>query len=143
MNKIVRLFAVLGTFIFSTGALANDVVGVWETVEGKSHVEITNCGDNKYCGTIIWLKEPNTDKGTPKLDVNNQDENLQNRPIVGIQILKDLEKVGENEWDDGTIYNPEDGQIYGSEMVLTDPDTLEVSGCVLFICKAQTWTRKK
>jgi uncharacterized protein (DUF2147 family) len=143
MKKIAGLMAVLVTFLFSTSVYANDVTGVWETVEGKSHVEITACGDDKYCGTIIWLKEPNTEKGTPKIDLNNQDESLQKRPIVGIQILKDLEKVGENEWDDGTIYNPEDGQIYGSEMVLTDPDTLEVSGCVLFFCKAQTWTRKK
>ncbi|WP_159104338.1 DUF2147 domain-containing protein [Sneathiella glossodoripedis] len=137
------LFGALTSVFFISGAMANDVTGVWETVEGKSHVEISACEGNKYCGKIIWLKEPNTEKGTPKLDINNQDESLRNRPIEGIQILKDLEKVSENEWDDGTIYNPEDGNTYSSEMVLMDENTLNVSGCVLFICKEQTWTRLK
>ena len=61
--------------------------------------------------------------------------------IIGISLLKGLEKTGANEWDDGTIYNPEDGQTYSSEMMLIDTKTLEVKGCVLFFCETQTWKR--
>ena len=44
-------------------------------------------------------------------------------------------------WDDGEIYNPEDGKTYDSEMEVIDADTVKVSGCVWFICKTQTWKR--
>ena len=143
MKNWTIALSILGFFSATTSSAASDVIGIWQTVEGKSHVEISSCGDNKYCGKIIWLKEPNNEQGAPKLDANNQEENLRARPILGLDLLKDLEKVADNEWDDGTIYNPEDGHIYSSEMTLSDPDTLEVSGCVLFICEAQSWTRLK
>lgn len=142
MKKSV--IALLSTgFLFATmAAHASEVVGVWETVEGKSHVRIDKCGD-KFCGEIIWLKEPNDTKGKPKTDINNQDENLRGRQIVGIQLLKDLKQIKPNEWDDGEIYNPEDGNTYSSEMTLLSANELKVEGCVLFICKKQIWTRKQ
>ncbi|MFT6558725.1 DUF2147 domain-containing protein [Sneathiella sp.] len=144
MKKLVCGLTFLAAMGMGGTASANsDVIGIWETVEGKSHVQISSCGENKYCGELIWLKEPNTEKGEPKTDINNQDEKLRNRPIIGIQLLNGLEKTGPNEWDDGTIYNPEDGNTYSSEMRLIDTDQLQVEGCVLFICKEQIWTRKK
>lgn len=141
MSRLI--IAVLAFVTFGASTAFADVTGVWETVEGKSHVEISPCSDNKFCGKIIWLKEPNDENGKPILDTNNQDENKRGRQILGINLLKGLEKTGDNEWDDGYIYNPEDGQTYSSEMSLQDKDTLEVKGCVLFICKSQTWKRIK
>ena len=43
-------------------------------------------------------------------------------------------------FDDGTIWNPSDGETYSSEMQL-EGNVLKVDGCVAFICKEQTWTR--
>ncbi|MCG8493899.1 MAG: DUF2147 domain-containing protein [Sneathiellales bacterium] len=142
MKKSV--IALLSTmFLFAvTQAQAAEVVGIWETVEGKSHVKIDKCGD-KFCGEIIWLKEPNDKNGKPKTDINNQNENLRGRQIVGIQLLKDLKQIKANEWDNGEIYNPEDGNTYSSEMTLLSDSKLKVEGCVLFLCKEQIWTRKK
>jgi len=142
MKKGVIAFLSAGFLFAATAAHASEVVGVWETVEGKSHVKIDKCGD-KFCGEIIWLKEPNDTKGKPKTDINNQDENLRGRQIVGIQLLKDLKQIKANEWDDGEIYNPEDGNTYSSEMTLLSANELKVEGCVLFICKKQIWTRKQ
>lgn len=141
MKFFLTLFTLVAGSFALTGAAAADVTGVWETVGGKSHVEIKSCNTDKFCGEIIWLREPNNEQGTPKQDINNSEEGLRSRPILGISLLKDLEKSGADEWDDGTIYNPEDGQTYSSEMMLMDAKTLEVKGCVLFICKTQTWKR--
>ena len=143
MKKIILLITAGLMGISSSALAANDVIGVWETVEGKSHVQISPCGSEKYCGEIIWLKKPNDKKGKPLKDVNNTDEKLRSRPILTMQLLRDLEKVSDNEWEDGYIYNPEDGQTYSSEMNLMDPDTLQVKGCVLFFCQSQTWKRIK
>lgn len=117
-----------------------DVTGTWSTVENKSHVKIEPCGD-KFCGKIIWLKEPDTKDGKPKTDENNTNEALKGRPILGMELLNGFVAAGSNEWDDGTIYNPEDGKTYSSTLTLADPKKLEVKGCVLFFCKTQEWSR--
>lgn len=139
------LGGVLGclTFFGVTQVSFADVSGVWLTVGGKSHVEISNCDGDKFCGKIVWLKEPNDKEGNPKKDINNRNDNKKSRPLLGVNLLKDLEKSGDNEWEDGYIYNPEDGETYSSEMKLIDPNTLEVKGCVLFLCKEQVWARVK
>lgn len=117
-----------------------DVTGTWSTVDDKSHVKIEPCGD-KFCGKIIWLKEPDTKDGKPKTDENNTNEALKTRPILGMELLTGFVAAGSDEWDDGTIYNPEDGKTYSSTMTLADPKKLEVKGCVLFFCKTQVWNR--
>lgn len=141
MKKIIGLTT---GFVMSFGMMGfaqADVTGTWSTVEGKSHVVIAVCDGDKFCGTINWLKEPNNEEGAPKKDINNKDEGLRDRGILGISLLKGLEKTGDNEWDDGYIYNPEDGETYSSEMKLIDDNTLAVKGCVLFFCKEQLWSR--
>ncbi|MEH6402946.1 MAG: DUF2147 domain-containing protein [Sneathiella sp.] len=143
MKKNLGLFASCIMFFGLTQTGHADVSGIWLTVDGKSQVEIANCDGDKFCGKIIWLKEPNDKNGSPKKDTNNRDDNKKDRPILGINLLQGLEKSGDNEWDDGSIYNPEDGETYSSEVKMINADTLEVKGCVLFICKEQIWDRVK
>ena len=143
MKKILSVLVGCMMLFGLTQIAQADVSGIWLTVGGKSHVEISNCDGDKFCGKIIWLKEPNDKNGSPKKDINNRDDNKKDRAILGINLLKGLEKSGENEWEDGYIYNPEDGETYSSEMKMINADTLEVKGCVLFICKEQIWARVK
>ncbi len=124
----------------TAGSALADVRGVWLVQSGNAHVKIDDCGD-KLCGSIVWLKEPLDENGKEKLDKENEDEALRTRKIMGLPMLKDFVADGENAWDDGSIYNAEDGKTYSSEMQLKDANTLEVKGCVLFFCKSQTWTR--
>jgi hypothetical protein len=57
-------------------------------------------------------------------------------------ILIDMKKKpGVDQWE-GQVYNAKDGQSYSSTIKLTDPDHLEIQGCVLgFLCGGETWTR--
>ena len=41
----------------------------------------------------------------------------------------------------GRIYNADNGKTYASDVSLVDARTLKVSGCVLFICGSEQWTR--
>ncbi|MCP5367410.1 MAG: DUF2147 domain-containing protein [Hyphomicrobiales bacterium] len=119
---------------------AADILGTWLTKGGKSHVTIEPCGE-RFCGKIVWMKEPNDAAGKPKLDKENSDEALRSRPILGLPLLTGFKKNGAREWDGGQIYNPEDGKTYRSELELKSDHELGVSGCVLFFCKEQLWTR--
>ncbi len=127
---------------FAGGALA-DPRGVWLTVSGKSHVKIDNCIDDedRLCGKIIWLRRPLGDDGEPRRDIHNEDESLRHRPVLGLRVIWDMEDESDGEWGDGEIYNPTDGETYDAEVEEIDADTLEVSGCVWFLCKTQTWNR--
>ena len=130
---------------FAGGARADPPLGMWLTGSGKSLVTVYPCEDDndKLCGKIVWLRKPTFEDGTPRLDIHNDDESLRDRPLIGIQVLWDMEDQGDGEWDDGEIYNPEDGDTYSAEMEEIDEKTMEVSGCFFIICKTQTWKRVK
>lgn len=128
----------------STGPQGSGPVGRWLTEGGKSQVEIARCGD-KLCGRIVWLNEPLDETGKPKTDKNNPAETERSRPILGLQLLAGFIKSAEaaDRWEDGTIYNPEDGKVYKCTLTLQDANTLKVRGYVgvpLF-GKTQVWTR--
>ena len=131
--------------LFATAAWSQSLspVGVWTNQDGKAKFEIYPCGD-KLCGKIISLKEPNKD-GKPKVDENNPEKKLQNRPLQGLVFLKGFEYDGDNKWDEGTIYDPESGKTYSCYMKMLDKEQLEVKGYIGFslIGKSQNWTRVK
>ncbi len=133
--------ALLGASL-GTG-LAADPMGTWHTEEGKATVRIAVCGP-ALCGTIIALKEANDpETGKPKLDKNNADAGLRNRPVVGVLIVLGMKPSGTaNKWS-GQVYNAEDGKTYSGSLTLQDANTIKLEGCILggLVCKAQTWTR--
>jgi uncharacterized protein (DUF2147 family) len=118
-------------------------VGEWVTEGGKARVRIEPCAAEpaKLCGAITWSYQPEGAGPGPLVDVNNQDPALRSRPILGLPLLQGFEPDGPSAWGGGTIYDPEGGKTYRSKMRLDGPDRLEVEGCVLFVCRGQTWTR--
>ncbi|PKL74331.1 MAG: DUF2147 domain-containing protein [Candidatus Melainabacteria bacterium HGW-Melainabacteria-1] len=120
---------------------ANDIVGTWVTEGGKSHVQISKQG-SQYVGKLIWLKEPNRD-GKPKVDKNNGNAALRTRPVLGLSLLQGFVFKGDH-WENGKIYNPEDGKEYSCSLKLKNATTLEVRGYVFnpALGKTQTWKRK-
>ena len=132
-------------FILSLGvpAWGEGVVGTWATDGDKSHVEIAPCG-LKFCGSIVRLKEPLDDDGKLKHDAYNPHKILRDRSIVGMPLLaKFVASTEGNVWEDGTIYNPEDGKTYSCTLTLLDTETLKVRGYVglPMFGKTQIWKR--
>ncbi len=124
-------------------AAAASAIGEWVTEGDKARVRIEPCAADagQLCGKITWSYRPDDAPSGPLLDINNNDPELRTRPIVGLPLLEGFEPAGPDAWDKGTIYDPEGGKVYKSKFRLKGPDTLEVDGCVLFICESQTWTR--
>ena len=89
-------------------------------------MRVEACGD-KMCGTII---DGHSADGAVSGDY----------PHKGKPIIWDMVAEGENVWDDGMIWAPDDDETYSSNMELKG-DVLTVEGCVLFICRGQDWTR--
>lgn len=106
------------------------LIGVWQPSHGKARIKVDKIS-GKYYGKIVWLREPNDpDTGEPKLDKNNPDESMRNVPLRGYRMLKDFEYVGDGVWENGTIYDPENGKTYSCVIKLKDDNTLDIRGYI-------------
>jgi uncharacterized protein (DUF2147 family) len=136
------------------GAADGDqIVGLWATapdeVDGNAHVEIYQ-GKGKYEGKIVWLEKPvyNPDDeegmaGQDKVDRENPDAALRDRPVLGLQIMFEFEYAGDNRWKKGTIYAPDDGKTYKCKISLSEDGVLKVRGYIgiSMLGRTEEWTR--
>ncbi|MBO0939583.1 DUF2147 domain-containing protein [Fibrella sp. HMF5335] len=121
------------------------VVGTWLNGTKKGHIQIYKQG-SKYFGKLVFLTEPNDPAtGKPKVDSKNPDAKLRSRALLNLNLMNDFVFDGDSQWEDGKIYNPEDGKTYSCYMKLNNPNTLTVRGYVgiKMLGKSQTWTRIK
>lgn len=144
MKKIASLLTVLLLSFFVGFAQQNgdDILGVWETGNGKAQVKITKVG-SYYFGRIVWLKIPLDTDGKPKLDKNNQDPSKKNNPILGLQLVGGFEFKGNNLWENGTIYDPETGKTYNCKITMTDINNMNIRGFIgiSMFGRTDTWKR--
>jgi len=118
-----------------SSALAADPTGDWRVADGVANIRVAQCNGSMW-GVVAWEKTPGG------RDSNNPDPAKQARPTLGMPILIDMKKKpGADQWE-GQVYNAKDGQLYSSTITPTDPDHMEIRGCVLgFLCGGETWTR--
>jgi len=144
---IVTCILLVSATVFA--ANADDILGVWFNGEKNAKIEINKCAE-KYCGKIVWLKEPNYPEaskdgtpGTPKLDHNNPDAALKKAPVLGLQIVYDFAFAGDDLWKDGRVYDPKNGKTYKGKMTLVSPQQLNLRGYIgiSLIGRTTSWTR--
>ncbi len=139
MSKLLAtlLLSLLFPYIVNAATYtADSIAGLWEVEERDGRIEIFRCGE-KYCGSIAWLKEPVyplDDKGKmpgqPLVDRENPKKELRGRPLIGLQMMEGYTFRGNNLWDDGRIYNTDNGKTYSSRISLKSRDVLELRGYV-------------
>lgn len=117
--------------------------GLWLTENKRAIIEIGPCGE-KACGKIVWMAEPLTADGQPKVDAKNEDPALQSRPICGLPLIGDFERSGPGAWDDGFIYSPQEGETYTAYLEAQPDGTLKLRGYIglPILGKSQIWTRE-
>jgi len=121
---------------FTAGASArdqqkskSDLVGNWLTVDGKAIVRIEACGQ-EFCGHIVFLREPNDEKGQPLKEINYQQPQARAQLVCGLQILDGLKQISGTEWSHGQICHPEEGRTCSAAIVKSAPDRLQVFGYI-------------
>ncbi|HEU4429015.1 MAG TPA: DUF2147 domain-containing protein [Myxococcota bacterium] len=119
------------------------IAGLWATPGFGSIVELAPCAEAPatVCGRIVWLWEPNDERGRPRVDRNNPDRAARTRALVGTQIASGLRETEPGVWSEGRIYNPDDGRTY-TGAIRARGSVLELEGCALRVfCETQTWRR--
>lgn len=137
------LIIMVGISLLSTvvKAQADKIEGLWYNDVKSGKILITRGQDGKFYGKVVWLKEP-LKNGKPKVDELNQDPALRSRPRLGLQVLSNFEKDGDNKYTGGTIYDPLNGKTYSCKITYKG-STLDIRGYIgipLF-GRTTTWSR--
>ena len=136
------IFILLACFGYCQNS-GDDLLGTWLSGDKKGHIEIFKKGE-KYYGKIVWLREPKNEEGEALKDSNNPKEELQKRPLIGLVNLQDFEyDAADKEWEEGTIYDPENGNTYSCYITMENQNTINVRGFIGFslIGRTDVWTR--
>lgn len=128
------------------------ILGTYEAVSEEtnnvSHIKIIKASNGKYYGEIIWLKDSKYPDGSDKVDKLNPDEKLRSHKLIGLRLLKDfVYDISNDEWNDGTIYNPATGKTYKSFIKFEGPEKLYIRGFIgsswMGLGKTVYWNRIK
>lgn len=121
-------------------AQTDPIEKVWYNQEKTAKIQVYKAKDGRFYGKMVWLKEP-LENGKPKVDKENPDEKKRNTPLIGLILLRGLEKDGDNEYDNGKIYDPKNGKTYSCK-ITHKGNTLDLRGFVgiSLIGRTSTWT---
>lgn len=123
--------------LLAASAPSAAVEGDWLTADRAAIVRIGSCGAH-LCGAVarILARGPNV----PRTDVHNPDPTLRSHPLVGLPVLVGFARDGA-QWTGGRAYDAKTGRTYKARLTPNLDGSLTVTGCILFLCKSQRWTR--
>jgi len=134
------VFAILSLSI-SAQNHPDDLIGKWVNEDASARFEFFKTG-NTYNAKIIWLAKPQNENGEQKLDKNNPDKKLRNRPIIELVILTGLQFSANNTmWNDGKIYSPEKGETLACKIRLTNKNELALTVSKSIFSLTKKWKR--
>jgi uncharacterized protein (DUF2147 family) len=125
MKKLIFVFAL---FSFSALAQTDLTKGLWYNAEKTSKLQFYTQGDKMF-GKVVWLSEP-IRNGKPRVDDKNPDPKLATKPLMGLIFMKDFKKKSDKLWEDGTIYDPNNGKTYSCKITKVSDNELAVRGFI-------------
>jgi uncharacterized protein (DUF2147 family) len=115
-----------------TADSSTDVVGYWAGESSILHIQRQG---QQLSAVIVALTDPVYletedigEPGAPRKDNNNPDPNLQDRPLLGLNLLQDY-VFDDGRWQ-GKIYDPESGNVYSSRMSVDRSGELNMRGYI-------------
>lgn len=132
------------SFLITNLSFAQSIIGDWETYDDKTNelksiVQIYQKGDLYYGKIKEVLAKGNNSKICTACEGSKKDS-----PIIGLVIIEKME-LDNDEYNSGTILDPESGTTYKCLLALENSDKLKVRGYVGFslLGRTQYWKRKK
>ena len=144
MKHLIMLVIMALTLISpSIGNAQENILGKWKTIDDetgdpKSIVEIYRKNDKVY-GKIVKLFRNNNEDPDPICDLCPKDDPRYGQKIIGMEIIKNLEKEGE-EYANGTVLKPDEGKVFKCKIWL-EKDKLKIRGYWGIFYRTQTWLR--
>ncbi|WP_179990562.1 DUF2147 domain-containing protein [Acinetobacter sp. YH1901141] len=145
-NLLIGAFASL---MFSGSLFAADLTGTWQSIDDKTGspkalIEITKAENGTFTGKIIKVT-PRAGY-TPKTICVDCPAPYTNKPLVGLEIIKGLQHVDNNNYANGRILDPLAGKMYSLKgRLAANGKRLTLRGYVGIsaIGRTQTWIRQQ
>ena len=152
MGKVLAGVALVLATAGGAGAQQPSVMGTWLVASGKAEVRLQPCSDpagGPICGYISKLINPTGPDGkvVPPEEANdwrNSDPALRSRKVLGMALIWGFKKTSDpNSFEDGKIYNGENGKTYNANISLQPDGKLRLRGYVgtPMFGETQVWTR--
>lgn len=148
MRVVAYLFAVAVSSLLVDAALASDSspVGRWVSIDDKdgrprSVIDIVDVAGALQAKVAQIYDRPGDNPGHLCKKCSGD---LKDKPVIGMMIMNGLKRDGE-EWDGGTILDPDSGNVYSAKLRLIDGgQKLEVRGYlgISLFGRSQTWVRE-
>ncbi|MEF9957054.1 MAG: DUF2147 domain-containing protein [Acinetobacter sp.] len=117
-----QIISVLFFSVLSSLAFANDITGLWQTIDDKTgapkgQVEIRKDANGNYVGKVVKI--------TPRLGYTPKEICVDcpapytNKPILGLDTLTGLKHSSGNNYTGGRILDPNTGKIYSMKAKLS------------------------
>jgi uncharacterized protein (DUF2147 family) len=151
MKKMI-LATLVALVSSSASAQAPSIMGTWLTASGVAKVRIGPCTDaaaGPICGFIVGLVNPKGPDGQvvapdAATDYRNSNPELRSRKVIGMPLIWGFRKTSDpNAFEEGQIYNGENGKTYKANISLQADGTLRLRGYVgsPMLGETQIWTR--
>ena len=143
----MRMIAAIILFLMPLVLVAGNpdsILGVWQNSDKSVLIRIYK-ENNRYHGSIIKMCSTDKDACNQR-DTKNPDDSLKNRKLVGLVILKNLIFDGDSTWEEGSIYDPNNGKTYRTKVTLSDDgNTLKLRGFIglSLFGRTEEWIRIK
>ena len=150
--KLLLATIVLCATVSTASAQQGTVMGTWLSESGVAQIKIGPCPDaarGPICGFVVHLINPRGPDGAAvapeaATDYRNENPALRTRKVIGMPLIWGFKQAAQpNTFEDGKIYNGEDGKTYSANISLQPDGKLRLRGFVgtPMFGKTQLWTR--
>jgi len=144
---IGAVMALSATAQAATAGSEPTAIGLWEQIDEKSGQPESWFNivekDGVYVGTIVKMFQKPGDPPPESFRCSKCEGADKDQPVLGLTLIKGMKRKGVK-YEDGTIMDPRDGNVYRALMeVSPDNKRLEVRGYlgVALFGRSQTWNR--
>ena len=144
------IFLLIMPYVIYSQSKADRICGLYYATDPNngegSQIQIYKTDNGKYAGKVVWMQYPNHPSGEPRRDVKNPDPEKRNQTNVGLVLIQGFTyNEANDEWENGSVYNPVSGKTYRSYMKFETDNKLKVRGYlgVSLLGKTVVWTREK
>ena len=138
-----RMFTAAALLVAGLASAQMTPVGLWKTIDDdgkteKSYVRISEAG-GVVGGKIEKVLDP---KAKPDDVCDKCSDERKDKPIVGLTIIRNAKKSGDDTWEGGDITDPNNGKVYKLRLKPLDGGKkLEVRGYIGPFFRNQQWVR--
>ncbi len=131
---IISLLLIIPFVTTAAEVAADRICGLYYMVDKftsgeQCKVRIYRTENGTYDARVVWMDKPNHPDGTRRLDVKNPNPELRNIPCDSVVMMRHLTyNADKNEWQNGEVYNPQNGRFYRSNIRFENDSTLRVRG---------------